>query len=125
MASIWRAERSMDETAGSKSDRNLQQGLIGYWPLRGDCHDRSGHGHHGINHGVDLASGTFNGRDSWIEVRSEPTARIDRLLATTRRLSRPFRTRSPRHQSWRRSGERNVQWTRQLDRSPIGTYSKD
>jgi hypothetical protein len=43
-------------------------GLIGYWPLRGDCEDHSGHGHHGINHGVDLATGSFAGRDRCIEI---------------------------------------------------------
>jgi hypothetical protein len=43
-------------------------GLVGHWPLQGDCRDHSGNGNHGKNHGVDLANGTFNGRDAWIEV---------------------------------------------------------
>ena len=44
------------------------KGLIGYWKLQGDCRDYSGKGNHGINHGVDLQEGGFNGRDSYIEV---------------------------------------------------------
>ena len=44
------------------------QGLIGYWPIRGDCQDHSGAGRHGINHGVDLETAQFNGRSSFIEV---------------------------------------------------------
>lgn len=42
--------------------------LVGYWPLRGDCLDHSGNGHHGRNHGVHLETGDFDGRDSHIEV---------------------------------------------------------
>ena len=43
-------------------------GLVGYWPLQGDCQDHSGAGRHGINHGVELETAQFNGRDSFIEV---------------------------------------------------------
>ena len=49
--------------------------LAGYWPLRGDCRDLSGNGNHGINHGVDLDTGTFSGRDSHVEV--PPSASLD------------------------------------------------
>lgn len=46
--------------------------LIGYWTLRGDCQDHSGHGLHGINHGVDLTTAQFDGRGSYIEVPDAP-----------------------------------------------------
>lgn len=42
--------------------------LIGHWKLRGDCRDYSGHGNDAVNHGVDLASGEFNGESAYIEV---------------------------------------------------------
>lgn len=42
--------------------------LVGYWKLRGDCQDDSGLGHHGVNHGVQLESGTFDGRGACVEV---------------------------------------------------------
>jgi hypothetical protein len=44
------------------------QGLVGYWKLRGDCQDYSGHALHGQNHGVDLATGAFDGHGAHIEV---------------------------------------------------------
>src|SRR5258705_10418754 len=43
-------------------------GLIGYWKLQGDCRDYSGHGNHGVNHGVKLDSGAFDGISAHIEV---------------------------------------------------------
>ncbi len=43
-------------------------GLIGYWKLQGDCRDYSGQGNHGVNHGVNLDSGTFDGISAYIEV---------------------------------------------------------
>src|SRR5689334_6056471 len=71
--------RAMAEIAAptSRKDTTMsdENGLIGYWPLRGDCRDHSGHGHHGINHGVDLASASFDGRGSWIEVPDAPALR--------------------------------------------------
>ena len=42
--------------------------LVGYWPLRGDCLDHSGHGLNGINHGVKLESSEFDGRSAYIEI---------------------------------------------------------
>jgi hypothetical protein len=47
--------------------------LIGYWPLKGDARDHSGQEHHGINHGVNLATGEFDGRTSYIEVPDHPS----------------------------------------------------
>ena len=42
--------------------------LVGYWKLLGDSQDHSGSGNHGINHGVDLGTSTFEGRGQHIEV---------------------------------------------------------
>jgi len=42
--------------------------LVGYWPMRGDAQDRSGHGHHGRIHGSGAADGQFDGRGSFIEI---------------------------------------------------------
>ncbi|HXJ61174.1 MAG TPA: LamG domain-containing protein [Verrucomicrobiae bacterium] len=47
-----------------------EPGLVGYWTLRGDCQDHSGQGHHGVNHGVDLEHGQFDGIAAHIEVPS-------------------------------------------------------
>ena len=49
-------------------------GLIGYWPLRGDCQDHSGNGLHGVNHGVRLEDAAFDGRGGYIEIPVEPQA---------------------------------------------------
>jgi hypothetical protein len=46
----------------------LTRDLAGYWPLRGDAHDHSGHGNHGVVHGAGPAEGQFDGRGSHIEV---------------------------------------------------------
>src|SRR5215212_11958490 len=45
-----------------------EAGLVGYWPLRGDCLDHSGHGLNGINNGVKLDSEEFDGRSAYIEI---------------------------------------------------------
>ncbi len=45
-----------------------EPGLIGHWKLQGDCRDYSGHDNHGVNHGVDLENGTFDGASAYIEV---------------------------------------------------------
>ena len=45
-----------------------ESGLIGHWKLQGDCRDHSGAGNHGINHGVKLERGEFDGRSAYIEV---------------------------------------------------------
>jgi len=62
---------------------SIDEGLIGYWKLAGDCQDYSGQDNHGICHGVLLDAagpdGTrgqaalFNGRDSYIEVPHSPS----------------------------------------------------
>lgn len=54
------------DTAAKKSP--VDQGLVGHWNLIGDCQDHSGHGNHGINHGVSLADGAFDGLGAYIEV---------------------------------------------------------
>ncbi|MEK7397948.1 MAG: LamG domain-containing protein, partial [Candidatus Poribacteria bacterium] len=51
----------------------IESGLIGYWKLKGDCKDYSEKGNHGINHGVNLNTGEFNGRDSYVEVTNSPS----------------------------------------------------
>jgi hypothetical protein len=51
-------------------------GLVGYWKLTGDAKDHSGTGNHGRNHGVDLATGTFDGRGSYIEVPDSPSLKF-------------------------------------------------
>jgi len=38
------------------------QGIVGHWKLQGDCLDYSGKNNHGINHGVDLRTGQFDGQ---------------------------------------------------------------
>jgi len=57
---------------------SVDDGLIGHWPLAGDCRDHSGNGNDGVNHGADLdaagpggeltGAALFDGRESWIEV---------------------------------------------------------
>ena len=59
---------------------------IAHWPLRGDCRDHSGHGHHGDNRGVDFAAtgpdgepnsaARFDGRRAFIEVADHPSLRL-------------------------------------------------
>lgn len=51
---------------------DLDAGLVGHWKLAGDCRDSSGQDNHGVNHGVDLATGTFDGRGAYIEVPDSP-----------------------------------------------------
>ena len=36
-----------------------ESGLVGYWPLRGNARDHSGHGNHGLAHGNGAADGKF------------------------------------------------------------------
>ena len=52
-------------------------GLLAHWPLAGDCRDHSGNGHHGKNHGADLAAdgAVFDGRGAHILV--SPLAALD------------------------------------------------
>src|SRR5882762_3160174 len=55
---------------GAQQSLDKMPGLIGYWKLRGDCRDYSGHGNHGVNHGVNLENGAFDGISSYIEIPS-------------------------------------------------------
>ena len=69
------------EAAGARaasSSVELQRGLAGYWKLQGDCRDHSGGGHHGINHGVDLQTGAFDGRGAFIEVPTGESLQLGR-----------------------------------------------
>jgi hypothetical protein len=50
--------------------QNQDPALIGYWPLKGDCRDYSAYGHHGVNHGVDLTTGEFEGQDHIVVAHS-------------------------------------------------------
>lgn len=53
-----------EETTSHPSSK----GLLGYWKLIGDCRDHSGNGNHGVNYGVNLENGSFNGRGAHIEI---------------------------------------------------------
>jgi hypothetical protein len=56
--------------SGAVSEFKPEKGLVGYWKLQGDCRDYSGQGHDGVNHGVNLRNGEFNGTNAYIEVPS-------------------------------------------------------
>jgi len=62
--------------AESSPTAGQEPGLIGYWKLRGDCRDYSGHGNHGVNHGVDLDSGAFDGITAHVEVPSSTSLKL-------------------------------------------------
>lgn len=53
-----------------------EPGLVGYWKLRGDARDYSGSGNHGINHGVNLTNGAFDGVGAYIEVPDNPALKF-------------------------------------------------
>lgn len=53
-----------------------EPGLAGHWKLQGDCRDYSGNDNHGVNHGVDMQRGEFDGKSSFIEV---PTSNLLQL----------------------------------------------
>src|SRR6185369_736986 len=63
-------------TFGAGQVLDKAPGLIGYWKLQGDCRDYSGLGNHGVNHGVNLASGDFNGINAYIEVPGGPALKF-------------------------------------------------
>lgn len=58
------AARGEEQPAGI-----FAHGLVGYWPLEGDCQDQSGLGNHGTAHGDGSENGQFDGRGKWIEIR--------------------------------------------------------
>src|SRR6476661_3915975 len=53
-----------------------EPGLVGHWKLRGDCRDSSGYGNDGVNHGVDLEHGGFDGVQSFIEVPASESLKV-------------------------------------------------
>src|SRR4051794_8259183 len=53
-----------------------EPGLVGHWQLRGDCRDSSGHGNDGVNHGVDLEQGAFDGKQAYIEVPASDSLKL-------------------------------------------------
>ena len=61
----------------SMISKETQEGLVGHWKLEGDCRDYSGQGNHGVNHGVDLETGKFNGIDGYIEVAHHESLRFE------------------------------------------------
>lgn len=54
----------------------LSRGLIGHWKLQGDCRDYSASENHGVNHGVQLSDGKFDGRRAYVEVPASPSLRL-------------------------------------------------
>jgi len=55
-----------------------ESGLVGHWKLQGDCRDHSGHDNDGVNHGVDLDHGKFDGVQSYIEVPASDSLKFGR-----------------------------------------------
>jgi hypothetical protein len=51
-------------------------GLVGHWKLQGDCRDYSGQGNHGVNHGVDLESGAFDGKSAYVEIPNSKSLQL-------------------------------------------------
>lgn len=62
--------------AGEPAASDIERGLVGYWKLQGDCRDHSGREHHGINHGVNLPTSTFDGRSAYIEIPASKALRL-------------------------------------------------
>ena len=62
--------------ARAADSETAEPGLVGYWKLQGDCRDYSGTGNHGVNHGVDLAQGKFDGISAYIEVPGSPSLKL-------------------------------------------------
>lgn len=70
------ALRGDDASTKTKTESAPETGLIGYWKLQGDCRDHSGRGNHGVNHGVGLEDGTFDGVGAYIEVPDHPSLHL-------------------------------------------------
>jgi len=77
---FWAVRRGAETTGepAALAPVDLQRGLVGYWKLQGDCRDHSGHEHHGVNHGVDLQTGTFDGRGAYVEVPASESLHLGR-----------------------------------------------
>ncbi len=58
------------------NDSERPAGLVGHWKLQGDCRDSSGHDNHGVNYGVELENGTFDGIGAYIEVPTHPSLNL-------------------------------------------------
>ena len=62
-----------------------QSGLIAHWDLALDANDKSGNGHHLINHNVKFSSASsaqFNGVDSWLELPADAVPDISKAPFT-------------------------------------------
>lgn len=70
-----------------QSKKDTAQGLVGYWPLSGDIHDRSDNNLNTVMHGsVQLNGGApgdkknsaagFDGRSAWLEVSANPGTQL-------------------------------------------------
>jgi hypothetical protein len=57
---------------------NAKPALVGHWKLQGDARDSSGIGNHGVNHGVELTSGQFDGKSAYIEVPQSESLKLGR-----------------------------------------------
>ena len=74
LASVDLASRFGLPAAGGQAEgRGVDPGLVGHWPLRGDCRDRSGCGNHGRGRGADPSLGSFDGRSTFVEIPPSPT----------------------------------------------------
>jgi hypothetical protein len=61
---------------GQAAAQCAEPGLVGHWKLRGDCRDYSGHENHGVNHGVDLETGAFDGGSAYIGVPASDSLKL-------------------------------------------------
>jgi hypothetical protein len=62
--------------ASSASIAEADKGLVGYWKITGDGRDYSENGLDAVNHGVDLKTGEFNGRDAYLEIANSPKLKL-------------------------------------------------
>lgn len=69
-ATRWHTQQSSASFAANPAGakRSDDPSLVGYWKLHGDCRDYSGNENHGVNHGVKLDDGAFDGVSSFVEV---------------------------------------------------------
>jgi Concanavalin A-like lectin/glucanases superfamily len=62
--------------AAAPTAGGAEPSLVGHWKLLGDCRDSSGNGNHGVNHGVDLEHGAFDGEHAYIEVPTNDSLKL-------------------------------------------------